>query len=439
MGQAAVPAMTEAPPALAYPRAANLDALAMDGGCPSGVTGAATGSVASGSLSAPRPLRGDPTFDPASLSPAAGCWYETLWSLITDPAKSAEFTRLAASNDLYAYSRTLNTHVNALLLALRLTGDLRLLDEVDRLAQHMRAELDDAWHGLASMDSGSVDGYLNWVWRVRDSGAHLGRDLHVTDEMRTHALVAQMAWAFHNNADQISPNGVDYAERARFWLTYLQDHFEAKWRARTGVPWPHMPFVTRPHMHESVDFVRYNHYMYLLTDEQPYRREALRLTDVVFGNFRVGDSPSGPALVTPRSILSEGGSEAYLLPSTYVRYVLSDAVDLYFEGVDRWSDEEVLEMLARTLAEFMLDGGEGLARDMGGGVERAGVRASSESDWGRITSFQFANSAYAFLSAWETGDRIAAAALDAYTELNVDQRGVFIPVAMILRLAGAAE
>lgn len=439
VGRAMSPALSEPPPATAYRREAALSAVVIADGCSLAPELAAPEARPAAAL-ASAGLRGDPSFDPNELSASARCWYEELWSLIADPGRSRQFTNWAASNDLYTYSRDLNTHVNALLLAFRVTGDLLLLDEVERLAQHMRTALADTWHGAASLDRGSVDGYLNWVWRVAPDPDHYGRDLHINDEMRTHALVAQIAWALRNNADLESPNGVDYGERAEFWLTYLREHFEAKWRERERVPWPRMPFVYRPHMHAMVDFVRYHHYMHLLTGEDAYRGEFERLSGVVLDNMRVASAPTGPALVTPRSILAMGGSEGYLMPSTYARYVFATAVDMYFEGAGRWSDADLLGQLARALSEFMLDDGDAvLARDVGGGVERAGIPASDADDWDRVLPYQFGNSPFAFLSAWERGDRIAAAALEVYSGLSRSDRGVFIPVAMLVDIAVAAE
>lgn len=431
--RAAKPVIAEPPPVSAYPRVSLVSAEVDAAGCRLQSAPSATLDRATKPATVPAALRGDPDFDPDDLPLSLRCWYEELWSVIRDPVKSDEITRWAASNNLYMYARSLNTHVNALLVAFRLFGDLQLLDEVDRLAQHMRSTLNDAWQGQAALLAGSADGYLNWVWREAPDEFHFGKDVHVTDEMRAHALVAQMAWAFKNNSDLDSPNGIDYAERADFWTSYLRDHFEAKWRGRAGVPWPQMPFISRPHMHEMVDFVRYHHYMYRLTGLEPYRLEAQRLTDVVLDNTRVADSPSGPALVTPRSILSLGGSESYLMPSTYSRYIFSDAVDLYLEGVGRWSDGSVLEQFARTLAEFMIDGkGDVLARDVGGGIERAGVPASNERDWDRVETIQYSNSPFALLSRWESGDKITAASLSVYVNASRRYRGVYIPVAMLL-------
>lgn len=428
----AVKPVVEPPPRLTpYPR----ESMAL-----SASSGATCPLAGDGSVGSENPLsgtmvslHGSESFEPAELDPEARCWYEELWSVIQDPDSSSRITDLAASNNLYTYSRDLNTHVTALLSAFRVTGDLALLDEVDRLAQHMRAQLDDRWYGAAALEPGSTDGYLNWVWRQSTSEAHRGRDLHEVDEMRTHAMVAMIAWAFAANRDLDGPNGVDYSERADFWTDYLRNHFEAKWRERSGTPWPRFPFLDKPHVHETIDFIRYHHYLHQLTDEEAYAAEAERLTTMILDNFAEVETDAGPALVTPRSIVEEGGSQDYLMPSTYVRYVYASAVDLHFEGVGAWASAELMEKLARSLTEFIMDDGHAnFARDMGGGEARAGIPASNEADWSRVTPARFGNSPFALMSPWDATGEVAKTAKAVYDELGSSLNGVFIPVGMLL-------
>lgn len=432
-GRAPKPVLAEPPLDAPYPRQAGLEVVVDEGGCHLVDAPSAAGDAAA--LAGDLDLRGDPAFDPNALPAEVRCWYEELWSVIVDPDRAREVTASAASDDLYTYARPLQTHVVALLTAFRVTGDLALLDEVDRLAQHMRAALEDGWRGPAAADRDGTDGYLNWVWRGSDSRQYAGRDVHETDEMRTHALVAEMAYAFAVNADLESPHGVDYAERAAFWRTYLVDHFEAKWRARSGAPWPEFPFLSRPHMHETVAFVRYHHYMAALTGKDAYAREAERLTEIVFGNMREASTASGPALVWPRSILSEGGQVDYLMPTTYARYVMSDAVDLHLEGVGRWADASVPTEMARSLAWFVMDdGADSFARDVGGGEARAGIRPAPES-WVRFTPAKYVVSPYALVTAWDDSGRVAEVSRAVYSAERAARRDVFIPAGLMLASA----
>ena len=432
VGGAAKPILSEPPRAAPYDRVSSAQVSVSIEGCSLEGVDAAQETTARASLE----FKGDPSFSPSQLDPDVRCWYEELWSILSDPSRASYFTGRADRYDLYTYSRELNTHVNALLTAFRVTGDLALLDEVDRLAQHMRAKLEDTWTRGATRDSGSVDGYLNWVWDRDHSDEHRGRDIHEIDEMRTHALVAQFAYAFKANEELQGSNGVDYAERAAFWTDYLVNHFEAKWRERHDVPWPEFPFLTRPHMHETVDFIRYHHYMYLLTGREPYQAEVERLTKIALDNMVEVDSEAGPALVSPRSVLSLGGSLNYLMPSTYVRYLYASAVDLNLGSVPGWADDGVLEGLARSLSEFMIDNGaDDFARDMGGGVDRGSVPASDPDEWPRFSPSRYNISPYAMLSAWDSGGTIAAVSKEVYARISASQRNVFIPVAMMLDAA----
>lgn len=432
VGGAAKPVMTEPPRDTPYDRISTASAQVSADGCR--LSGSVTASA--GASGRALVLRGDPSFSPGQLAPEVACWYEELWSILQDPDRSAYYTSRADRYDLYTYAREMNTHINALLTALRVTGDLALLDEVDRLAQHMRAKLEDTWTGRAARDAGSHDGYLNWVWDRDGSTEHRGRDIHEIDEMRTHALVAQFAYAFKANEGLTGPNGVDYTERADFWTDYLVNHFEAKWRDRHDVPWPEFPFLTRPHMHETVDFIRYNHYLYLLTGREPYRDEAARLTKVALANLVQVPTSAGPAVVSPRSILSLGGSLEYAMPSTYVRYLYSSAVDLNLEGVEGWASAGLMEELARSMTEFVMDNGaDDFARDMGGGVDRGSVPASDPREWSRFAPPRFVISPYALLSAWDDSDQIQDVSRQIYAGLRPGQRDVFIPVALMLDAA----
>lgn len=427
--RATPPVLPEPLRALPFPREEHLDVTVTATGC----TLPATTTVAAAATTRRLALTGDPAFDPASLAPEVRCWYEEVWSLVLDPARAAYMTSRADRYDLYTYAREMNTYLSALLVAFRITGDLALLDEVDRLAQHMRAKLADRWTGRAAFDEGSVDGYLNWVWDRGTSEEHRGRDLHEIDEMRTHAMVAQFAYAFQLNEGLDSPNGVDYAERAAFWTEYLVNHFEAKWRARHHVPWPEFPFIVRPHMHETTEFIRYHYYMALLTGRDEYMREADRMSDLVLDNFVEVPSDAGPALVTPRSVLAMGGSVRYMLPSTYVRYLYATAVDLHLEGATGWAADDFMVRLARSLSQFMMDNGStDFARDIGGGVSRGGVPATDPSEWSRFSPERYNISSYALMSPWDPSGKVAAISKQVFTEVSEPQRDVFIPVAMML-------
>ena len=100
-------------------------------------------------------LRGDPDFDPNQLPGETQLWHARLWEGIDylNAKRESQINpdNLAASGDLYAVGRAFNTYITTLLNALRVTKDLALLDEVDRLLEIARAQLGDT----------NGDGYFN--------------------------------------------------------------------------------------------------------------------------------------------------------------------------------------------------------------------------------------------------------------------------------------
>lgn len=432
--RAATPVLDVPTQAEPYPYSAFADVAVSNDGCRLEGVESADG----GGWTPDLDLRGDPGFDPAALPGDVLCWYEELWRVITDEARAEYFTGRADRNDLYVYAREVHNHLAALLTAFRLTGDLELLDEVDRLAQHMRANLDDAWAGRYRNEPGSRDGYLNWVWDRDSSDTHRGRDINEIDELRTHSGLAQVAYAFAANADLESPNGVPYAERAEFWLTYLQDHFEPKWRERNDAPWPEFPFIERTSLHGNTDFVRYHHYMHLLTGREEYAAEVRRLSDLAFTAYTEVETDAGPAYVATRGILAIGGSLDRLIPSTYFRHVVASVVDLHFEGVEPWSDDEFMTMLARSVAEFILDDqGDGFGRDIGGGLERAGIEPSTE--FARVSTAVYNGSPFSFLAAWDATGKVADTTLRVHVHRGQREWNVFAPTALLMHAALASD
>lgn len=380
------------------------------------------------------PMRGRPDFEPRDLPEPARELHQALLESIALPEQREYIERLAASDNLYEYGRLVQTHVSALLTAFRLTGDLALLDRVDQLTQLMRARLDDSWRGVRQGNRREGrDGYLNWVWGNSTSKHHLGKDLHETDEMRAHALVAEVAWAFRLNRDLASPSGIDYGERSDFWLDYLQEHFEPKWRERNEVAWPRFPFLQRPYVHPTLAFTKYHYFMYLLTDSPVYLDEAVRLSDILFSEFREVETETGPALVWRRSITSQGGDENYLMPTAYSSLVIVDALALHLEGFYAWSDARLPKGLATMIAEFLIDNGAvDFARDIGGGETRAGIRPSSVRDWERQTATEYSINSFALLAAWDESGRIAEVSAALYEDLPPQHRYPYIPAGLLV-------
>ena len=386
-------------------------------------------------------LRGNPDFTSNSLTAEQRTWYDRLWRAINNPEQYPNATRSAKSDDVYEYRGNVQDYNNALLTAFRMTGDLRLLDEVSRVSELMRKELRDEWRDTLEGGNGKKDGYLNWVTRYspKSNRKFIGNDTQMSYDLKANAHVSLFAWAFENNRDLKSPGGYDYAEQADFWEDYLVNHFEAKWRKRNGKA-TGFPFAPQRGLHTYHSFMKWHYYMGKLTGKSAYSKEAERMADVLWRNeFKEVSTKYGTGLVWPRGVLSEGSGENYLMPQGYARYVVQEAVDLHFEGFSRYADKAVLRKMANATADFVIDrsDSDSFARDIGGGSSRAGIPASS-SKWKRMSQPRFAESSWSYLAAWAESDKIEKMAREAFYDVsnakyNRKPERVFLPTGMFLK------
>jgi hypothetical protein len=356
-------------------------------------------------------MRGNPSFSRSLLTAQQRTHYDRLWQEISDPANRKKIMDYARSDDIFAYGRYLGSYVQVVLTAFRMSGDLALLDLVDEIAELMRAELRDGWRSTLDGTDGTKDGFLNWVDRYEPSSKLRGKDLTQINEMRTHATVATIAYALHLNRDLPSPAGRNYGAHADFWRDYLVNHFEAKWRTRTGIKTA-FPFMGRPHTTEYYNWMIWHYYMGRLTGKNAYLVEANRMADHLWGELRTVNTATGPAYVWARSIGSLGGSQAHVLqPSTYARHTFGDIVELHLEGFHNWASGEHMRRFARTFTAFIIDTNDpiknGFAPDVGGGVPRAGLDPGSTT---RMSASMFRDTQFALISPWDDSGVIASLA-----------------------------
>jgi hypothetical protein len=402
----------------------------------------------------PLRLGGQPDFARGNLNSEQRLWYDRFWAAVVRDRQGDrpdfDATSGAGSDNLYTYARPINQHMNALLTAFRATGDLKILDEVDRLAQIMRAQLFDG-----DCDGSNKDGFLNWRYRRHPDSVHWCRDIHEMDEMLTHAGVAQFAYAFHANRALTSPGGVDYAERADFWRNYLENHFEAKWRKRSGRAWPRMDFLTRTLFHPNIQFIRYHYYMWKITGKDEYRAYAQSQTDKLMDTVRSQNKQTGGLLRVPTplgtaivwshrapdpgwSSVSEHGQSF-----VYSRYSIIPMADLHMEGFYRW-DQSIMQGVGTALAYYVMD-----TDDLSGsGPFAQGINGDvtiSQGGWTlvpnssrRETISRFVQSSHTlvmpFMHDGAARDRVRRITLEAYSlrESDVNRpRNVIIPAIMV--------
>jgi hypothetical protein len=423
-------------------------------------------------------MRGDPNFSDTQLSSDARLWYMRFLAAVENPNQYQNATSMAISGDLYTYARPLNAYLTTVLTVFRATGDLRLLDEVDRIAELMRAELRDSWEGTLDGTDGTSDGYLNWRFLADGGERYTGKDTHLMDEILTHSAVAGFTWAFENNRDLASPSGINYAERADFWYDYLKNHFEAKWRSGApyeSIPWSNGQFVSDKNIaHPYIQGTRIYHYMDKLMQRRGepnhdgstynglYAQAAQQQTDTAMDTPRVDgsiagglyghgpiDTSMGKSLIIPFGLPFSGSTVGLqALNTTYVRYVHGAIQDLHLDGAYRWEEQGengTIARLAVNLAYFIMD------TDPIAGVERPFAQDSvgGQTGWPiphdeigyrtRVSADKYAISQFALTLAFspnqQVHDKIASINQQVYDQVESDlenPRRIFIPAGMFL-------
>ena len=408
-------------------------------------------------------LAGTADFDASDLSETQRLWYDRLWRAID--ASLDDHVESAKGDNVYSAGRTIYLFNHALLTGLRATGDLAFLDAVDEVAQAIRHELRDAWcGGVAGVVDVNVrygtvrspDGFLNLRLR-RGDDIHYCRDTGDLNETLTHGHLALVMYAYHVNRDNPSPSGIDYGERADFWLDYLRNHFEAKWRQRSNTAWPDMDFIDLKFCHTYHQMLMYFTYvgLSLRSDGDPmadaYLRQTMRLTEGMFrvpyragrqpGGFIDVDTPLGTAVVysfgAPGSV-DTPAAHLEACPVTYARYMLASVLNLRLDGTSGW-DDDIMQRIATGLAYFVIDTEPLHERDS---PFAAGVSGERAVDMLPPTEYRDRNSIdrfsvtpFAAWSAWDPSDTIARTSLEVYAAVESDSddpRSVHLPAGLLL-------
>ena len=359
-------------------------------------------------------LLGDPTFTTASLTSEQQTAYAAVWAEINDAANWADVKDDAESDDIFKLARGLASHVQAVLIVFRATGDLALLDHIDAIAQLMRSKLDYPYRGTNDGTDGTNDGYLKWVFRPYSGGtdSHVGKDTRLIDDLGAHANAAAIAAAFEVNRGLAasSPGGVNYAERADFWKDYLVNHFEAKHRARTGKAWPEFPLRTHGSTGTFHKWMRWHLDMGTLTGESAYTAEAESMADIFWDHIYAIDTPAHPAYVWAAGIAALGGANSGVLNgTTYARHFYGNSVEFHLDNFHQYGLHSNMSRFARTFTEFICDTADWIpsdfAPDVGGGVPRLHLSPTSH---GRIGRFTYRDGNYGFIAPWDTTGQVAA-------------------------------
>ena len=396
-------------------------------------------------------LRANPTFSEAALPDTARRWYRRVWAAIEHPDARYDLFELAESGNLREYGYSFNQQMTMLLTALRATQDPAFVDLIAELSDAMADELVTKWYDdrrkkWVTPDDGTA-GHRRFLYDFGNNSWN-GRDTQVLATVLSHGMIANMAYALHANRDVESPSGVDYGEKADFWIDYLRNDFEAIWRIRSGEKWPRLPLWTHQVAHSWKSQMRWSFYMYKLTGLAPYREAAEDYAADVLRNTYAVETPSGKAVVWSH-LLDQ--ADYGLQPIAYARYEYGIETDLALEGGLPGIDADYMAMHARTLAHFVMDNGaDDLAFDVGGMSSRGGktllgggaatLRTRNPWDdsgltWGRESTNRYALSYFTPLAMFAAADKIGSVSERIYRdhESHVDNpRSLAIPTGMLL-------
>ena len=277
-----------------------------------------------------------------------------------------DWNRSACSNNNYIQGRMLQTHIAELLAIFRLTGDKRLLDEVDRLMELTRSKL------------GTFKGSERYVqWKPIRLGA-VKDDLskwpqQFLNDILVHALVARVAAALQDNADV---PGSAYGEHAKFWRQYLKgkNGYEEKVQQVFHPVFPLIAgnsfglgqdatsswkreFGSANLAHIYIHHVLYLHYMGRLTGDPSYAKGAM---DMMNAWDRLKVDTVADAYVWPHStILPDSSPKATgklaFAPVGYSAMTIRAAVDMALDGQPFFADEQTMSRFAGTVSHHILD------------------------------------------------------------------------------------
>ncbi len=272
-------------------------------------------------------MKVDPNFSEARLKAYDPEAYSNYLKVLNASTSGLEST--ASEGTSRAMSRDVNYNTTTLLAALRVTGDVRLLDKVARIMTAAKNSLT-----TTTVNGGSYRTWRNWE----------GNEL---DETLLHGFVARVAYAFQLNRSVKA----EYANQADFWLNYLQDDFEPKWRAEDSSYGS--TIVDKFLMHSYTGMTAYHVYMYKLTGNTTYLNIANERAGVIKRAFKVYNN----AFVWPHGVNEFRGSKpiwAYQ-PGVYVGETTSNIYDLALEGFTPFDNTAFMPKYSNGIRDHLLN------------------------------------------------------------------------------------
>jgi len=279
------------------------------------------------------------------------------------------------------YARMFNNWVTTMIAVYRETGDRRVIAEVAEQMRTVRKTLKD----------NNRDGYLDWKYKhcVGEGRSYCGGDKKKLDEMMAHGMVAAVAYELKR---------AGYSSDARFWTSYLENHFERKWKKRNGTS--SYNFLSFNLTHSYTQFIRYHYYMYKLTGESGYLKQAQKMASRIKGNMKSVSSPGGTAWVWDHGVSRKLGCQSHV----YFHYTAQAIADLH--GAGFYFSSSDMRKIANAVAHFFVKSETRFGPDICGGKSRGGIRSVKRST---PSMYQFQLLPFQEAMSWDGSGRIRRA------------------------------
>ncbi|MFH1017258.1 MAG: hypothetical protein V1798_03625, partial [Pseudomonadota bacterium] len=302
------------------------------------------------------PLRGDPSFSTGSLTAEELKWYNRIFDGVGGTPSEGSRTlidEICAGGDLYAIGRDIGNYAEALVMALRATGDLRFLDRILDVSERCRSTLKDEWH------NGSTDEFTDWQWLVDPNNPQFyGNDLNWLDESAASSTFALVAYAMHVNRD-LSPS---YAASADFWLDWLENQFLAKWYQRAAgkhdcdgwdpklCAW-NKPFAAfyKPDTEPRSWNWRLAYYLWKITANSFYKDRNDEIVTQLVNSLQVNpDHPTAIRWARQLDVTTQEWQD-----TTHGQYVSRTAMEMNLEGMPFFADPANMALFAGTYRDVV--------------------------------------------------------------------------------------
>lgn len=355
---------------------------------------------------------GNPNFDENQLPAKAKYWYTKLWQSINYSGKYPDPYNAASSGDCYKIGRVLGPYIYALSNTMRVSGDLRLLDEMTNVMDIARPKLVDI----------DGDGNRHWLFLFEpEKGSSLyGTENHLMDNMLSITAVATYTYALKENIG-LRPQ---YQERLNFWKQIMLEYEAGQFRNGS--------YPNKTLMHPYSGFATYWVFAYKIFGDS-WRRTQYESRINKMEDMMVYYAPKGETGVfwDHRVLGLDGSSPWGCQPVYYATLSMQFMLNLHWEHIGDFANQSFMRNLAvMTRDSYLKNGYKVIPGDICDGWNVPGLKSSGYNNFDE-NRFQVLGG-YHFMAAWDNTDTLGDMYEDAYKSHSNLLSNYSIPAGMFL-------